>query len=88
MSPQSKILFALLVPKADEAQSSFHTPLKKNEKMDKTLHFDLKERKKGFFHFFIHQEIFSANWCLIKLLICVFLPPITEYQSFLALSWG
>lgn len=53
MSPQSKILFALLVPKADEAQSSFHTPLKKNEKMDKTLHFDLKKKKekKDFFIF-------------------------------------
>lgn len=60
--------------------------------MDKTLHFDVKEKKKKKRIFHVnsaqHQEIFSANWRLIKLLISIFLPRITGYQSFLVLSWG
>lgn len=48
----------------------------------KRIHFDLKICK---FNVDSAQclEIFSANLCLIKLLICISLPSLTVYQSFL-----
>lgn len=82
-SPSKEMFFALWVTKAAEALSSLLTALEKMRRWIRSTTFWLK--KKDFFFFNVNntqcQEIFSTNWCLLKLFICVCLPP-RMYQSF------